>query len=100
MNAQRQLEEAGIFLSIKNCSRHIYRNVIHQCKIAPLQATKFLLPLMYKLQGASNFDQYMHGFAKIAAAFPTKEENILSDVMCYLLQFDNTSTMSRLVTEM
>jgi hypothetical protein len=90
MNAQRQLEEAGIFLSIKNCSCHIYRNVIHQCKIAPLQATKFLLPLMYKHQGASNFDQYMHGLAKIAAAFPTKEEKTLSDAMCYLLRLHPT----------
>jgi hypothetical protein len=36
---------------------------------------------MYKLQGASNFDQYMHGLAKTAAAFPAKEGKTLSDVM-------------------
>jgi hypothetical protein len=79
-----------MFLSIKNCSCHIYCNVIHQCKIAPLQATKFLLQLMYKLQGASNFDQYMHGLAKIAAAFPAKEEKTVRDIMCYLLQLHLT----------
>jgi hypothetical protein len=45
---------------------------------------------MYKLQGPSNFDQYMHGLAKIAAALPAKEEKTLSDVMCYLLQLHPT----------